>query len=311
MKVKIGSRKSRLALWQTNYIAGLLRKAHDGLDVEIVTMDTLGDKVLDKSIPEIGGKGLFTAELEQALMADAVDLAVHSLKDLPTELPEGLKYAGSPTRGTATDSLISHKWSSVDELPADAIIATGSLRRRAEILARHPGVEFRDLRGNIGTRLEKLEQNDWDGIIMATVALERLEMGDRIACQLDPTKYVPAVGQGAVGIEIREGRDDIEELLAAINDPETVEAVTAERIVMNRLEGGCSVPLGAHCTRSDDEDDPKGRWRLHAWAASPDGRVVLERAWRDDDACAMAERMAADLIEAGARDILNRAHPET
>lgn len=298
MKIRIGSRKSRLALWQTNHIARLLEEAHPGLDVEIVTMETLGDKILDKSIPEIGGKGLFTAELEQALMADAVDLAVHSLKDLPTELPEGLKYAGSPERGTATDSLISHKWSSIDELPEDAVIATGSLRRRAELLARHPNFEFRELRGNIGTRLEKLEKHGWDGIIMATVALERLEMHDTITCELDPTLYVPAVGQGAIGIEIREGRDDVEEVLAPIFHAETVEAVTAERIVMNRLEGGCSVPLGAHCVRED------GTWKLQAWAGSPDGRKVLDRVAEGDDPAAMAEKMATEFIEEGAREIL-------
>ncbi len=300
MKVRIGSRKSRLALWQTHHIAALLEDAHDGLDVEVVTMDTLGDKVLDKSLPEIGGKGLFTAELEQALMADAVDLAVHSLKDLPTELPEGLCYAGSPVRGTATDSLISHKWSSVDELPDDAILASGSLRRRAELLARHPNLEFRDLRGNIGTRLQKLEKNGWDGIIMATVALERLEMADTITCELDPELYVPAVGQGAIGIEIRQGRQDVQELLDAIIDEETVQAVRAERIVMNRLEGGCSVPLGAHCTRDGDQ------WKLHAWVGSPDGRTVLERVARGADASALARQMADDLIAAGARDVLTR-----
>ncbi len=302
--VKIGSRKSRLALWQTRYIAGLLEDAHDGLDVEIVTMDTLGDKVLDKSLPEIGGKGLFTAELEQALLADHIDLAVHSLKDLPTDLPDGLKYAGSPARGTATDSLISEKWSSLDELPEDAVIATGSLRRRAELLARHPQFEFRDLRGNIGTRLEKLKKHGFDAIVMATVALERLEMADTVTCELDPDLYVPAVGQGAVGVEIREGRADIEELLAPIFDADTVEAVTAERIVMNRLEGGCSVPLGAHCRLADDPETD-GKWRLQAWAGTPDGRRTLDETLTGDDAGAMAEKLAEILIDQGARDVLD------
>lgn len=299
--IKIGSRKSRLALWQTNHIARLLRDAHPGLQVEIVTMDTLGDKVLDKALPEIGGKGLFTAELEQALVADAVDLAVHSLKDLPTDLPQGLKYAGSPERGTATDSVISHKWASLDEFPEDAVIASGSLRRRAELWAKHPNFEFRDLRGNIGTRLEKLKKNDWDGIIMATVALERLDMADTVTTELDPDIYVPAVGQGAIGIETREGRDDVDELLAPILHRETVTAVTAERIVMNRLEGGCSVPLGAHCRRED------GKWRLHGWAGSPDGRQVVQEVMHGDDPVAMASEMADALIAAGARDVLDNA----
>ncbi len=296
--VKIGSRKSRLALWQTNLIARLLEDAHEGLEVEIVTMDTLGDKILDKSLPEIGGKGIFTAELEQALMADAIDLAVHSLKDLPTELPEGLEYAGSPERAVATDSLISHKWNSLDELPADAVIATGSIRRRAELLARHPNFEFRDLRGNIGTRLKKLEKHGFDGIIMATAALERLEMRETVTCELPAELYVPAVGQGAIGVETREGRDDVEALLAPILHADTVEAVTAERIVMNRLEGGCSVPLGAHCRRVGDE------WRLDAWVGSIDGRRTLHETLTGDDANEMAHQVVETLVDKGARDIL-------
>ncbi|MFW5967061.1 MAG: hydroxymethylbilane synthase, partial [Persicimonas sp.] len=173
--IKVGSRKSQLALWQTHRIAELLDEAHGDLQVQVVTMDTLGDRIRDRSLPDIGGKGVFTAELEKALLADEIDLAVHSLKDLPTDLPEGLVYAGSPERGSATDSLVSFRWESFDELPEDATIATGSLRRRAELLARHPDFEFVDLRGNIGTRLDKLKEHGWDGIIMATVALERLE----------------------------------------------------------------------------------------------------------------------------------------
>jgi hydroxymethylbilane synthase len=302
MKIKIGSRKSRLALWQTNHIARLLEDAHEGLDVEIVTMDTLGDKILDKSLPEIGGKGIFTAELEQALVADAIDLAVHSLKDLPTNLPQGLKYAGSPKRATPTDSLISYKWSSIEELPEDAVVATGSIRRRAELLARHPNFEFRDLRGNIGTRLDKLKKHGFDAIVMATAALERLEMHDTITCELPADKYVPAVGQGAIGVETREGRVDVEELLAPILHQETVDAVTAERVVMNRLEGGCSVPLGAHCRKVEENGDTT--WRLDAWVGSNDGRRTLHETLFGDDARAMADQIVDTLVDQGARDIL-------
>jgi hydroxymethylbilane synthase len=307
MKIRIGSRKSRLALWQTNHIAKLLKAAHDGLDVEIVTMDTLGDRILDKSLPEIGGKGIFTAELEQALMADAIDLAVHSLKDLPTNLPEGLKYAGSPERATATDSLISYKWTSIDDFPEDAVVATGSIRRRAELLARHPNFEFRDLRGNIGTRLDKLKKHGFDAIVMATAALERLEMHDTITCELPPDQYVPAVGQGAIGVETREGRDDVEELLAPILHQETVDAVTAERVVMNRLEGGCSVPLGAHCRKVEINED--NQWRLDAWVGSNDGRQTLHETlfgetMSGQEARAMADQIVETLVDQGARDIL-------
>jgi hydroxymethylbilane synthase len=303
MKIKIGSRKSRLALWQTNHIAQLLKTAHDALDVEVVTMDTLGDKILDKSLPEIGGKGIFTAELEQALIADAIDLAVHSLKDLPTDLPQGLKYAGSPGRASATDSLVSYKWSSIEDLPEDSVIATGSIRRRAELLARHPTFEFRDLRGNIGTRLDKLKTHGFDAIVMATAALERLEMHDTITYELPPDRYVPAVGQGAIGVETRVGRSDVEELLAPILHQETVDAVTAERIVMNRLEGGCSVPLGAHCRRVEGQSSDN-QWRLDAWVGSDDGRRTLHETLFGDDAHAMADQIVDTLVDQGARDIL-------
>ena len=216
MIVKVGSRKSNLALWQTRRIADLLEEAHDDLDVEIVTMDTLGDRELEKALPEIGGKGLLTQELEAALLADELDRAVHSLKDLPTDLPDGLGYAGSPQRGTPADALVSHKWESLSDLPKDAIIATGSRRRRAELLAEHPGFEFRNLRGNIGTRLQKLEKHGWDGIIMAATALERLDRNELITEELDPAVYVPAASQGAIGIEARESRDDVAELLEPV-----------------------------------------------------------------------------------------------
>ena len=299
MKIKVGSRKSRLALWQTRRIAALLQDAHEDVSVDIVTMDTLGDKILDKALPEIGGKGLFTQELEAALLTDAIDLAVHSLKDLPTDLPDGLKYAGSPERGNPTDALISHKWDSLEAFPDDATIATGSRRRRAELLAQHPKMEFRDLRGNIGTRLQKLEDNGWDGIVMATVALERLQMQHVATIELDPSIYVPAVSQGALGIETREGRDDIDDILAPILHHETVDAVTAERIFLNRLEGGCSVPLGAYCRPVDDG------WEFRGWVGSLDGSEVLHEVARGSDPNELAHDMVADFIDRGAREILD------
>jgi hydroxymethylbilane synthase len=299
MTIRIGSRKSRLALWQTRRIAALIQDAHEDIRVEVVTMDTLGDKILDKALPEIGGKGLFTQELEAALMTDEIDLAVHSLKDLPTDLPEGLKYAGSPERGNPTDALISHKWESLQALPDDAVIATGSRRRRSELLAQHPNLEFRDLRGNIDTRLQKLEDNGWDGIVMAAVALERLQMHDVATIELDPTVYVPAVSQGALGVEIREGRDDVEGILAPILHEETVDAVTAERLFLNRLEGGCTVPIGAYCRRVDDT------WEFRGWVGSLDGTTVLSDVARGPEPGTLADDMAASFIDRGAREILD------
>lgn len=299
MKIKLGSRKSRLALWQTRRIAALLQDAHDDLTVDIVTMDTLGDKILDRALPEIGGKGLFTQELEAALLTDEIDLAVHSLKDLPTDLPDGLQYAGSPERGNPADALISPRWDSLDDFPDDAVIATGSRRRRSELLARHPGFEFRDLRGNIDTRLQKLRDNGWDGIVMAAVALERLQMHDVRTIELDPTVYVPAVSQGALGVETREGRDDVDSILAPILHAETVDAVTAERLFLNRLEGGCSVPLGAYCQRVGDT------WEFRGWVGSLDGKEVLSDVTRGSAPVELADDMATDFIERGAREILD------
>lgn len=298
--IRLGSRKSRLALWQTERIAALLREAHPGIETEIVTMDTTGDKVRDKPMPKIGVKGLFTKELEEALLADEVDLAVHSLKDLPTSLPPGLKFAGSPGRAAPTDALISTKWGGVDEMPDGAIIATGSVRRRAQLAAANATFEFRELRGNIDTRLRKLEENGWDAIIMATAALHRLERPELVSEELDVAHFVPAVGQGAIGLETRTERDDVDALLAPILDAETMKAVTAERHFMKRLEGGCSVSLGAHCRRES------GEWCLRGWVSSVDGQEVLADVARGPDPLEMARAMVDSFVERGARQVLGR-----
>lgn len=298
MKLRIGSRKSTLALWQTHHIEALLKAAHPGLEVEVVTMDTLGDKRRDVPMPSLGAKGLFTQELEEALLSDEIDLAVHSLKDLPSSLPEGLKYTGSPERGTPADALISRRWNSLDELPEGATVATGSQRRRAQLLHLRPDLNLVDLRGNIGTRLQKLDDFGFDAIIMAAVALHRLEMKDQITEELDPARFVPAVSQGAVGIETREGRTDVEELLAKIFDPLTVEAVTAERAFMARLEGGCSVALGAYCLPAGQE------WTFHGWISSSDGKSTLHDTRTGTTPLELASSMAEDFLKQGAREIL-------
>ena len=299
MKCKIGSRKSSLAMWQSRRIAGLLRQAHPTLDVEIVGMDTTGDKNRDDPLPEVGGKGLFTAELESALLTDDIDLAVHSLKDLPSELPEGLHFAGSPGRGPATDAFISTRWDRFDDMPEGATVATGSQRRRSQLLHRRPDLEMVNLRGNIGTRLEKLETQGHDGIIMASVALHRLEMAERITVELAPDRHIPAVGQGAIGIETRIGRDDVDELLAPILDDRTCAAVGAERAFMARLEGGCSVALGGYCRRDGDQ------WSFYGWASSTDGQNILRDHTTGDDPKQLATEMAQQFIDRGARQLLH------
>lgn len=298
MKLRIGSRKSTLALWQTHRISDLLQEANPGLVVEVVTMDTLGDLRGDVPLPSLGAKGLFTKELEDALLCDAIDLAVHSLKDLPSRLPEGLIYGGSPARAAATDAFVSLRWDGVDSLPQGATVATGSQRRRAQLLAQRPDLNLVDLRGNIETRLRKLESQKFDAIIMATAALHRLELEERITEELDPTRFVPAVSQGAMGIEIREGRTDVVALLEAIQHKETVEAVTAERAFMARLEGGCSVALGAYCTFEDRS------WTFHGFVGSPSGDRFLSERSVGSNPLELAKEMAEDFLSKGARDIL-------
>jgi hydroxymethylbilane synthase len=296
--VTLGSRTSDLALWQAERIADRIRAERPDADVDIVGMETLGDRLRDQPVPEIGGKGLFTEELEQALLAGEIDMAVHSLKDLPTELPEGLTWAGAPARSTATDALVSHRWTSLDELPERPTIATGSRRRRAQMRQKRPEARFENLRGNIGTRLEKLREHDWDGIVMATVALERLERSEPIAAELDPTLHVPAVSQGALGVEIAEARDDMQQLAEAISDDATVTACSAERHFLRRLEGGCSVPIGGYCRRES------GEWTFYGWVGDVEGTTVLRERASGDDPLAMADAMADDFIERGAREIL-------
>ncbi len=299
--LRIGSRRSRLALWQTNHIAALLMDAHPRLTTEVVTMDTIGDKITDVPLPKIGAKGLFTQELEDALLDGSVDIAVHSLKDLPTTLPEGLAYVGSPERAAPTDAFISTKWASFEEVPEDGVIATGSLRRKAQLLSVKPGLRFESLRGNIDTRLRKLEEFGWDGIIMATAALERLERPELVAQELNAQTFVPAVSQGAIGIEARADRRDIKDLLAPILHMLTVEAVEAERTFMRALEGGCSVPLGAHCVRVGDQ------WSFRAWVGSEDGQRTLNDVAIGPDPVALANAMVLDFRAKGANEILGRS----
>jgi hydroxymethylbilane synthase len=292
-------------MYQSRRIADALRQADPSLDVEIVGMSTKGDELQDQSVPEIGGKGLFTDALERGLLADELDLAVHSLKDLPTRLPDGLTYAGSTERGTVEDAFVSPQLTSVDELSAGDVVATGSRRRRAELKAQHPEVEFVDLRGNIETRLDKLQSHDWAGLIMAAVALERLGLDDKITTRLDPMTYVPAVGQGAIGIEIAEDRDDIRKLLTPIFDDDTVTGCRAERAFMRILEGGCTVPLGGYAVRTES-----GAWLFRGWVGRVDGTDIIEETRRGDDPVAMAESMAHAFIDRGAVSILRAAEDD-
>ncbi len=299
-KVIIGTRGSNLALWQAYHIQDKIRKIAPECTVEVKVIVTKGDKIQNIPLPEIGGKGLFTEEIENELLADEIQIAVHSLKDLPSELPTGLIYAGSPKRGNPRDAFISHKWKSLEEVPRDGCIATGSLRRQALTQQICPQAQFCDLRGSIETRLAKLEKNNWDGIIMASAALERLEMQERITQHLDPQKFVPAVGQGAVGLEINEKREDIFALVEKINDEETCQQVKAERSFMKELGGGCSVPLGAIAQHVD------GNLDLYGFVARSDGSSQIREkvSGSPKDGIELGIKLAEIFLSKGAREVL-------
>ena len=296
----IGSRGSSLALQQSHHIRNLLQSAHPHLGVEIKTIQSLGDNQQETPLPEIGAKGLFTAEIESELLSQKIDLAVHSLKDLPSTLPDGLKYIGSPKREDARDVFISHKWRSLEDAPVKSIIATGSTRRKAQFLEVRSDLEFRDLRGNIETRLNKLKTEGWDGIIMAAAALHRLNMSDQITRYLDPLQFVPAVGQGAIGLEIKQGREELEKLLDSIIDIESTQCCQAERLFLSRLEGGCSSAIGCW-GRMENR-----RFLITGYAAAGNGSKVLRKSLKGmpADSNQLALQLAEDFEKAGAKELL-------
>jgi hydroxymethylbilane synthase len=276
---RIGSRGSQLALWQANHIAALLRGRGHEVDIEII--HTTGDKITDVPLAQVGtkgglGKGIFTKEIEEALAAGRVDLAVHSLKDLPTELPPGFDIAAITEREDPRDAFCSRRYSRIEDLPQGARVGTSSLRRQAQLKAIRPDLDIRPLRGNVDTRLRKLEQGEYDAIILAAAGLKRLGKTELIK-QIIPVEIMcPAAGQGALGIEIREGEATTREHLAFLNDDATRSATTCERALLNRLGGGCQVPIGALA------EVRKGKLHLEAIVADPDGSKLLRES-RDGD----------------------------
>src|SRR5665648_290678 len=243
--IYIGTRDSALAMWQAEWVKNKLTDLYPHLQFELVSMKTKGDKILDVPLSKIGDKGLFTKELEQGLLSDALDLAVHSLKDMPTLLPKGLTISTFCEREEPRDVFLSKNGMTLKELPAGAIIGTSSLRRKSQLKHYRPDFEFEDLRGNLQTRWRKLTESNMDGIVLAAAGVKRLGWEDRITEIVSDKMMLPAVGQGSIAIEIVEKRSDILELLAPLNHGETEQAVRAERALMRRLEGGCQVPIGA------------------------------------------------------------------
>lgn len=301
--VRIATRKSPLALWQAEFIKAELERVHPNIVVELLAMSTRGDKILDAPLAKVGGKGLFVKELETALLENRADIAVHSMKDVPMAFPDGLGLSVICQREDPRDAFVSNTYTSIDELPAGSRVGTSSLRRQCQLRQQRPDLAIIDLRGNVNTRLSKLDEGQYDAIILAAAGLIRLEMKDRITQCLSVEQSLPAGGQGAVGIETRIGDQRIEALLAPLHHPITAEQVLAERAMNLRLEGGCQVPIG--CFAQADHDNPEALW-LRGLVGSPDGQVMLTAEARGarSEASALGMRVADELLAQGAADIL-------
>ncbi len=300
MILTIATRESPLALWQAHHIRDRLMALHPGLVVELLGMTTQGDQILDSPLARIGGKGLFVKELEQAMAAGRADLAVHSLKDVPMVLPEGFELVTIPAREDPRDALVSNQYTRLADIPAGSRVGTSSLRRQAQLKARFPHLVIDTLRGNVNTRLRKLDEGQYAAIILAAAGLKRLGFDTRIAAILEPEESLPAVGQGALGIEICTGRADVAALLAPLNDATTAACVRAERAMSRALQGGCQAPIGGYAVLVD------GQIHLRAFVAELDGSVVLRAEVRGDPADPEAVGLAAaqHLFEQGAEALM-------
>lgn len=299
-KLTIGTRQSLLALWQSNHIAALLREKYPECEVVLKKIVTKGDRILDVPLAQIGGKGLFTKEIETELADGAIDLAVHSLKDMPTVLPEGLCLTAITERANVGDAFVSNKYASFEELPLGAVIGTSSLRRKAQLLAARPDLQIMDLRGNVDTRLRKLDEGLYDAIILAAAGLERLGHGDRITALISPDVCLPAVGQGALAIEARTADDEVRSMLEFLNDLPTKQSTDAERAFLGLLEGGCQVPIGVHADVAGEQI------KIEAIIAALDGSTVLRDTitGKAEDAVALGQQLGKKMLAAGGQEIL-------
>jgi len=299
MRLTIGTRGSALALWQARHVAGRIEQANPGTTVELTIIKTRGDKILDTPLAMIGGKGLFTKEIEDALLDGRVDLAVHSLKDLPTELPEGLKPAAVMKREDPRDALVSRDGKEFHEMAPGSRIGTSSLRRKAFLLSRYPTLEVIPIRGNVDTRLRKIETEGLAGVVLAAAGIKRMGFQDRITTLLDTDFMVPAIGQGALAIETRRDDPAVDELIAPLNDPETADCVGIERAFLKRMGGGCQVPMAAHCVR-----DGIGI-KVAAAVVHPDGTPIIRNSYSGQlQTAALGARLADEMIAEGADSIL-------
>lgn len=303
-EIKIGTRGSALALAQSNWVAAQISAQHPGCRVELVIIKTTGDKITNVPLAEIGGKGLFIKEIEEALLAGKVDLAVHSLKDMPAEVPHGLMLGAVPPREDCRDAFISSRYQSLAGIPPGGRVGTGSLRRRVQLLHRRPDLEVVPLRGNVDTRLKKMETLGLDALILAAAGLNRLGLGHIYQGCVPVSDMLPAVSQGALGLEIRDGDHNIKELVAFLDDPTTRVAVTAERAFLARLEGGCVVPVAALGQVQGDA------LHLEALISDLEGRRLLRESSRGSvsEAAALGHNLAEHLLAQGGREILSELY---
>ena len=302
--LKIATRQSPLALWQAEHIRSRLNQLYPDLTVELVKFVTQGDKILDTPLAKIGGKGLFVKELEAALLDGRADLAVHSMKDVPMHLPDGLSLAVICEREDPFDAFVSNQYQHFNELPQGAKVGTSSLRRKCQILQQRPDLEIIDLRGNVGTRLSKLDEGLYDAIILASAGLKRLGLADRIRHSLSAEISLPAVGQGALGLECRSNDSALLKLIEPLQHQETSNCVRAERAFNAYLEGGCQVPIAGYATLRNDQIQIEGR------VGSVDGKVILkaQRVGAIEQAEQLGEQLAQELLAQGAGDLLKALH---
>ena len=298
--IKIATRKSELALWQANHVAGLLRDEHPGLEIELLPMVTRGDIILDQPLAKIGGKGLFLKELERSLLSEDADIAVHSMKDVPVEEVPGLAVDIVLERANPFDALLSHSGQSLAQLPAGSLIGTSSLRRQCQLKALHPDLEVADLRGNVNTRIRKLQESEYDAIILACAGLDRLGLDGLVTEVLGPPNWLPAATQGTIGVQCRKGDDAISDLIQPLLHQETALRTKAERSVATLLQGSCQVPLAVFAEINGTQ------LQIRSLVGTPDGQTVLRSEISGDaeNVASLSAKIAGDLLGQGADQII-------
>ncbi|WP_036737520.1 hydroxymethylbilane synthase [Persephonella sp. IF05-L8] len=304
LKIRIGTRKSKLALWQANYVASQLKKHFPDLDVELVKITTKGDKILDVPLAKVGGKGLFVKEIEEAMLRNEIDIAVHSLKDVPTYFPEGLGLVAITEREDPRDAFLSVKYSSLDEMPSGAVLGTSSLRRKAQILEKRKDLIIKDLRGNVDTRIRKLEEGQYDGIILAYAGLKRLELENKVKQVFEPDYMIPAVAQGFLGIEARLDDEETKRIISVLNHKESELRAKAERAFLKTLEGGCQVPLAAYSEMKN------GKLKITGFVSDLEGNRIFKDSLEGnpENAEEIGKTLAEKLLNAGAKEVLEEIY---